>query len=563
MSESTLNRLALPLWSVALALLMLGPALGAGFVLRQDMIWVPDLALRPDFLGVGSALPRAVPSDALVAVFDEVIPGLLLQKLVLIGSLVAAGLGAARLVPGLSLAGRAAALTFYEWNAFVVERLVIGHWPVLIGYAVLPWLVVLARDWRRTGQLPKALPLLLVLGSLSVGSGVATAIALFALAGNRSWRRWLALVAMTLAANAPWLVSGLLHAGTAVTDATSASLFALTNEGSIPAPLAALSLGGIWNETVVPTTRTGVLGWITLLVLLGAALIGQRRWRRRAGSDEVMRVAIIGGVGLLLALATWAGPGAIGWLIETVPGTGVFRDGARFLALLALPLASLVGCAAASIANQVDADNRFLVAGACTLIPVLLIPDAALGASARLKASDYPDEYAGARAAVERAQESTPGDVLLLPLSSYRQPSWNHDIRLLDPLGRYLSPDYLGSDELFVDGVLLPGEDPRVPAAREALAAPDEESRGQALAALGIGIVAIERDAPGQVPQIAGRELYDQGDLRILALDGARDRDVPTSWVLAMSGAWLAFLGLGLVGVLRRRNERIVGHRPL
>src|SRR3546814_16106233 len=63
--------------------LLLGPALGRGYVLSYDMVWVPDLALRTDFLGVDSALPRAVPSDAVVSVLDELVPGMLLQKLVL------------------------------------------------------------------------------------------------------------------------------------------------------------------------------------------------------------------------------------------------------------------------------------------------------------------------------------------------------------------------------------------------------------------------------------------------------------------------------------------------
>ena len=51
-------------WSLVLATLMLGPALAPGYVLSYDMVWVPDLALRPDFWGLGSGLPRAVPSDA-------------------------------------------------------------------------------------------------------------------------------------------------------------------------------------------------------------------------------------------------------------------------------------------------------------------------------------------------------------------------------------------------------------------------------------------------------------------------------------------------------------------
>src|SRR5687767_12271875 len=96
-------------WALLLAGLLLGPALAPGYVLSYDMVWVPDLALRNDLLGLGSALPRAVPSDAVVAVLDELVPGMLLQKLVLLGSLVAAGAGGAALVAGMPVPVRCVA----------------------------------------------------------------------------------------------------------------------------------------------------------------------------------------------------------------------------------------------------------------------------------------------------------------------------------------------------------------------------------------------------------------------------------------------------------------------
>ena len=102
-------------------MLVLGPALGPGFLLTYDMVWVPDLALRSDFLGLGSALPRAVPSDAVVSVLDEVLPGMLLQKVVLLGALVLGGLGAARLA-GRSTVARLVAVSVYVWSPYVVER---------------------------------------------------------------------------------------------------------------------------------------------------------------------------------------------------------------------------------------------------------------------------------------------------------------------------------------------------------------------------------------------------------------------------------------------------------
>jgi hypothetical protein len=127
---------------------MLGPALGPGYVLSYDMVWVPDLALRPDFLGLGSGLPRAVPSDAVVAVLDELVPGMALQKLMLLSALMLGGLGATRLIDRGSLTAQLGALTLYQWNPFVAERLLIGHWPLLLTYAALPWIVAEARRLR-------------------------------------------------------------------------------------------------------------------------------------------------------------------------------------------------------------------------------------------------------------------------------------------------------------------------------------------------------------------------------------------------------------------------------
>ena len=244
-------------WAFLLAGLLLGPALGPGYVLTYDMVWVPDLALRDDLLGLGSALPRAVPSDAVVAVLDQVVPGMLLQKLVLVGSLVAAGAGGAALVAGLSLPVRCLAASLMVWNPFVVERLVLGHWPVLVGYAALPWLVLAARRHRTDGRPPAALWLLLPLGSLSASAGLASAVVVLAFGLSRDLRPNAALVAMLAAANAPWVTAGLLHADAALTNPVGADVFALRGEGFLPAPLTALGLGGVWNSEVVPGHARG------------------------------------------------------------------------------------------------------------------------------------------------------------------------------------------------------------------------------------------------------------------------------------------------------------------
>jgi hypothetical protein len=549
-------------WAVVLAVVLLGPALGPGYVLSYDMVWVPHLAMRSDFLGFGTALPRAVPSDAVVAVLDNLVPAMLLQKLALLLPLVAAAVGMTRLV-GSSVTARLTAVTLTVWNPFTVERLWIGHWTILIGYAVLPWLVLAGRSARRTGRVPLVVWLLLPLGSLSATAGLVSALALLVTgwSGGRDRLRPNALLVLaTLAGNAPWLVAGLLHAGSATVSGTT-SAFALHAEGSLPAPLAALGLGGIWNSQVVPGSRETFLSWLSLVLLLALAAYGARLWGTWLRGERTRLVALWA-IGFAVAFLTWAAPGMVGGLAAHLPGGGLLRDGTRCLALC-LPLyAGLPAAGAEHLARRAghgDPEIRRLLAGACAALPVLLLYDAAWGAADSLRPADYPSSWAAAQDV-----DLSGGDLLVLPFTAYRAPAWNHGHVVLDPLGRYLPADFLADDVLVVSGETLPGEDPRVPQAVDALRQPDAATRTQALLDLGVRDVAVELDVTGAtVPDLDASTTYDAPGLRIERLDGtASPREVSTGDRWAMGAAWAGFAGsllAGLAGLVLSVVRRIVG----
>jgi hypothetical protein len=542
-------------WSALLAVLMLGGALGRGFVLSYDMVWVPDLALGVDALGLGTSLPRAVPSDAVVAVLDEVVPGELLQKLVLMGALVSGGAGAAALC-GRGLTARLVSATVFVWNPFVVERLAIGHWPVLIGYGLLPWVLLAGAGWRRTGRLPARLPVLLVLGSLSATTGLVTSVAACAAAAERTGRRWTVLAALIGAANAPWVVSGLLHAGDATSSAVGADVFAPSSrEGLLPAPLHFLTLGGVWNAESVPASRTGVLavGLTVLLVLLAA--VGVRRGWSQVPALLRRPMLVCWVTGMALVIATWALPGATGWLASTVPGGGLLRDGSRVLALAAPLTAVLAGRGADTVAQLLpDASSRTMIGLGCVLAPLALMPDAALGVSGRMTAVDYPASYAK----LVRDLPSLPaGDVVVLPFQSYRAPSWNGGRPVLAPLGRYLPRAVVVEDQLVVDGRPLAGEDPRAEDARDALAAPTPEARSRGLRAAGIRLVVVERLDGLDVPEIDGDRVWQGAALQVFDVGpGAPSPALPARASVCMALAWSVWLGVMLVGLLRLRPRR-------
>ena len=139
-------------WPVLLTVLITAPLLAPGFVVGYDLVFVPDLTLRRDLFGVTTALPRAVPSDVIVALLDEVVGGQVLNKSVLVAVPLLAGLGMTALWRELRLGGPlagCAAVTLYVWNPFVAERWRLGAWALLLGYAALPWLVRSALRLRR------------------------------------------------------------------------------------------------------------------------------------------------------------------------------------------------------------------------------------------------------------------------------------------------------------------------------------------------------------------------------------------------------------------------------
>src|ERR1700730_3806231 len=143
---------------IGLGLLALGPGLRRGVLLSYDMVFVPREPFTATIFGLTGGPPRAVPSDVVVAAASRVLPADLVQKLVLLSIFVLACSGVVALLGREPCLARLAAGVFYAWNPFVAERLIIGQWALLLGYAGLPWVLraVLNPDdapWRWTGRL--------------------------------------------------------------------------------------------------------------------------------------------------------------------------------------------------------------------------------------------------------------------------------------------------------------------------------------------------------------------------------------------------------------------------
>ena len=144
-------------------------------------------------------------------------------KALLIAGLWLAGWGAARLVatvlPDAGVPGQFVAVTLAIWNPYVAERLLQGHWSLLVGYGCLPWVAATMLRlrygahgsplWSRSARWPFWIALA---GLTPTGLMLAATVALVVLAGarfrpgTRGCARRRGAVAAAVAA-LPWLTA--------------------------------------------------------------------------------------------------------------------------------------------------------------------------------------------------------------------------------------------------------------------------------------------------------------------------------------------------------------------
>ena len=561
-----MSRWLVPAWAFFLAALALGPSLGPGLVLSYDMSFVPEPTFSWDQLGLGAQLPRAVPLDAVTTAASWLVTASVVQKAALVGGLVAAGWGSARLVESLPVGARLVAVTVAVWNPYVAERLVLGHWGLLLAYGALPWLVR-SLLLGPGGSLPLTVVQLGVCALTPTGGLLSLAVLAVAWtrAGGSETRRHLLVTGLAwLLVNAPWWLPGLLRGGSTVVDPASVEAFAVRPEvpgGLLPT---VLGLGGIWNAEVVLASRSSPLAVASLGVLLALALVGSRRcWRSDRGATA--RLALLAGIGLVLALLG-AVPGTsalLEWLVAEVPGLGLLRDGQKFLALAVPCLVVLVATGADEARVRLgSAGGQVVVAGA-VLLPVALLPDLAWGAGGRLEATSYPAAWAEVREAV--AGERAPGDLLLLPWSAFRAYRWNDDRTVLDPARRAFPRRVLGDDRLAIGTTVLASEDPRSRAVLQALRR-DQLDAGR-LRDLGVRLVLVQDGQPGQPRSSTARPrgttaLVRTPELRLLRVSGPVHRVArpvgPTGTVAVVAFDVLALAvvaGAALAAVIGRRRR--------
>jgi hypothetical protein len=528
---------------LCLGLLALGPGLRRGFLLSYDMVFVPREPFAAALPGLAPA--RAVPSGLLVAAASRVVPADVVQKLVLLAIFVLGCAGVAALLDREPLLARLAGGAFYAWNPYVAERLIIGQWALLLGYAGLPWALraVLHAGqarWRWAGRLCLSLVPAVIGGfaAMAITALVVVPAALLTLSARR-----VAIVLAALAAGSlPWLIPSLQHAVYA--DPAGVAAFAARADTPFGTIGSLLMLGGAWNAQTVPKAYGGA--WSALwLVIVIAALAGALRARAGGPAEDSPAhhrwpgLGVAAAAGLVIACigVTSAGRDLLRAVTAAFPGAALLRDGQQFVAPLALLEATGFGIAVAWAMNPGSFGLRWPLTGTdavsdrlrvpwceqrredrrngprglgrptgagvtgavigtfALLAPVLLLPGLAWGAAGRLRPAWYPAGWLAAARIIDASPAR--GDVLLLPWQTYRTPSWNHGEVMFDPWSLLLSRPVIWNDGTRVGDVELAPDDPRARRLDGVIGGAGPLTAS--LSAAGVRFVLDDQDEPGQV----------------------------------------------------------------
>jgi len=472
-----------------LSIIVLLPIFLPGYILTLDMVFTPHTAWPAE-------LTSSYPLDAVLWLLAQVLPGDVVQKIVLIAILLLSGVGMHLLMRELlGSSGTTITPTYPRWsvseqhqeadsvfrasprfalrvatyfagifymiNPFVYSRLMAGQWQVLLGYALLPFFVLalvrlLAHPSWRTALWPAVWALVVLAASVHFVGMIIVLGVLFTAAGIiKYWkqRRIMRQLLMQLIAggftilvvSCYWLLSALFGQGevgeiATRADATQFSAFA-THSGPLGSVGEVLRLQGFWAEArelfVLPQDVLPFWGLIVLLLWILVVLGAVRLWRTNRP------VAVIA-IGSVVVGAIVAASPLMQQLAQIFPILGGYREPHKFTVLVALGFSLL---AAFGVLYLVDSrSHKKAWAVACLALPLFITPTMFWAGAGQLRPVDYPQEWYGLN---QQLKDNVPAgkEVLFLPWHMYAPYSFSNGRIIANPAEKFFEAPVIISDD--------------------------------------------------------------------------------------------------------------------
>lgn len=453
-----------------LSLIILLPLLLPGYVLTLDLVFTPHFAYPTE-------LTNAYPLDVLLWLIHFVLPGDVIEKIILFLILLLSGVGMHRLLrsikikEGISSDVWQTALyfggLFYMINPFTYSRFMAGQWMVLLGYALLPFFIqafirLLALPSRKEAIKTALLAFIITTVSLHHTGIMCIAALLIIIVAVilRYWRDaahvkkfigWTIvslLVAMILSSF--WIIPTLLGHNTtaqAVThfDQSHFNAFETTGGNIIGAIGQVIRLQGFWVEArgLFSLPQSMVPAWGLIFVVLWTVMIigAIKAWRKNRMLVGIAVGSII--VGIILAATP-----VIEVLSRFIPFIAGYREPQKFVNLIVVGY-SILGVFGMSFIIEWAA-RRFAELGGqvavalCLFLPLAITPTMLWGFSGQLTPRSYP---AGWSEMNQELKNIAPHDkTLFLPWHQYATFDFAGRI-IANPAEKYFETPIVISDD--------------------------------------------------------------------------------------------------------------------
>jgi hypothetical protein len=461
---------------VVIALGVCAPLLGGGRVFLLDWSLGPHVAVaNPGTLGLNGGVTAGIVSSVVVAMFNHPLGGAATWLPILVFFPIAA-VGAGRLAGRLRWS-RLAAGTLYAVNPFVFNRLYVGHLPLLIGYALLPFATaaVLRSLSAPASRWPVPALWWAVLTALSphfawiFGVVVVGVVVVAVSTSQHPIRRvvgWFAAVVGAFALMSTYIL--LPHTTTGLLTQigrVSLALYRTSGDPHLGLFANVLALYGFWRLGPGPELPKNVIsGWpflilaIVLIAAFGAwhaVRKGEPRGNRiptespsedrtsQPGAEREIsthedfitgispqvdqrRLAFlllfVGVAGFFLALGDQGPTGGLFlWTYEHVPFFAVMREPQKFLMLLALAYAVFFGWGVERMSQVSVSPRRVGAIATAAIIGVILplgyTPNIFGGLAGQITSTSLPSTYQRADALMATGS----GNILALPWHLYME----------------------------------------------------------------------------------------------------------------------------------------------
>jgi hypothetical protein len=453
------DKLAYVLFVVAM-LSVMAPLYTGGYILSYDMVFSPNIQFNLESIQAQGGLYSSLPVTAVLWFFALLLPVDVIQKILLSGIFLFSAYSMYRSLNVESWLARVTASIMYMINPFVYDRLMAGHWRMLLAYSLTPFILRYFYDTfvnPSKRNVIKSLLMWSLLIIINVHHLIIIGVLLLSLSVFMlRTRKQLLHVTLTLMGvlllNSWWIILSILTKGNNGNFGLDHYYAFNTNSDfNYGIWVNMLSLQGFWH-TEWQSIKDILMAWPTLLFLwLSSIFAGLSFMQSYKSNEKKLLYSLL--LVSLCSLVFAAGPYPLTSdineaLFRYVPGWSGLRESQKFLSLLALSYSVLSAFGIDYIYKR--SKKIAIPLASLSLAGVLLITSCIYwGANGQLTTTRYPESW---RQFDELLKIDTTSKAIVLPWELYVTNTFTANL-IANPAKVYYGDRVIQSQRMGVIGI--------------------------------------------------------------------------------------------------------------